>query len=330
MSTERIAVIGSNSFTGVHFINHCLEQGAEVLGINRSPEGSRIFLPHLDNDSKAYRFAQLDLNKDMTQILSEITDFQPEYVVNFAAQGMVGQSWQAPLDWFNTNTLAMVDLHDRLRKLKFLKRFLHSSTPEVYGSCSGLVPETAPFQPSTPYAVSKTACDMSLLTFHKVYDFPVVFTRSANVFGPSQQLFRIIPRSIIYFLTGRKLGLHGGGHSVRSFIHISDVVKGTLDILRRGTNGEVYHLATKRTISIRGLVEMIAEKLSVRFEDCVDVVGDRLGKDSAYLLDTTKVQEELGWEPTCTLEDGIDECIDWVKENLETINALPLEYVHKK
>ena len=330
MSAERIAVIGSNSFTGVHFIKHCLDQGAAVLGINRSPEGNPIFLPHKDKASEHYRFAQLDLNQDMDQILSEITDFHPDYVVNFAAQGMVGQSWQSPLDWFNTNTLAMVDLHDRLRQLKFLKRFLHSSTPEVYGSCSGLVPETAPFQPSTPYAVSKTACDMSLLTFHKVYDFPVVFTRSANVFGPAQLLFRIIPRSIIYFLTGRKLGLHGGGHSVRSFIHISDVARGTLDILRNGRNGEVYHLATDRTISIRGLVELIAQKLDVRFEDCVDIVGDRLGKDSAYLLDTTKVRTELGWAPQCSLEEGIDECIDWVKSNLDIIQTLPLDYIHKK
>lgn len=330
MSRERIAVIGSNSFTGVHFINHCLDSGAEVLGINRSPEGNPIYLPHRNNPSQSYRFAQLDLNHDMESILSEISDFQPKYVVNFAAQGMVGQSWNAPLDWFNTNTLAMVDLHDRLRKLRFLKRFLHSSTPEVYGSCSGLIPESTPFQPSTPYAVSKTACDMSLLAFHKVYDFPVVFTRSANVYGPSQLLFRIIPRSIIYFLTGRKLGLHGGGHSVRSFIHIRDVARGTLDILRNGRNGEVYHLATERSISIRGLVEMIAEKLTVRFEDCVDIVGDRLGKDSAYLLDTKKVENELNWKPECTLEDGIDECIDWVKSNLDVIQTLPLEYIHKK
>ena len=278
MNAERIVVLGSNCFTGVHFIRHCLQQGYEVLGINRSPEAHPIMNPHREVGGQ-YRFEQLDINNDMQTIVQNIHSFQPSYVVNFAAQGMVGQSWQAPVDWFRTNTLSMVELHEALRKTSFLQRYLHCSTPEVYGNCTGLVDETTPFSPSSPYAVSKAAADMSLLSFYRAYDFPVVFTRAANVYGPCQQLYRIIPRSIIYFLTGRTLELHGGGTAVRSFIHIEDVARGTLDVLTKGRIGEAYHLATARNISIRDLVYLIAERIGVDVSTSITVVGDRLGKD---------------------------------------------------
>ena len=158
----------------------------------------------------------------------------------------------------------------------------------------------------------------------------MVFTRAANVYGPCQQLYRIIPRSIIYFLTGRTLQLHGGGHAVRSFIHIDDVVQGTLDVLLRGELGEAYHLATARNISIRGLVEMIAHSVGVDFSQCVAIVADRLGKDDAYLLNTQKIQKELGWRARTTLEEGIAQCVQWVRTHIDIIETLPLEYIHKK
>ena len=100
---------------------------------------------------------------------------------------------------------------------------------KFYGSCSGLVDENHPFSPSTPYATSRAACDMHLLNFFKNYNFPVVFTRAANVYGPGQQLYRIIPRTILFIKLGKKLQLHGGGKSLRSFIHIRDVAEATLD-----------------------------------------------------------------------------------------------------
>ena len=330
MTAERIVVLGSNCFTGVHFIKACLGEGAQVLGVNRSPEPHSILMPHRTMETGHYRFAQLDINKDMAEILRQINDLKPDYVVNFAAQGMVGQSWQAPVDWFRTNTLAMVELHEGLRKNTYMKRYLHCSTPEVYGNCSGLVSEDTAFAPSSPYAVSKAAADMSLLSFFRAYRFPVVFTRAANVYGPCQQLYRIIPRSIIYFLTGRILELHGGGHAVRSFIHIEDVVRGTLAVLRRGRLGAAYHLATDRNISIRDLVRLIAAEVGIAFEDCVKVVADRLGKDDAYLLNTQKAQSELGWTPQISLEEGLKSCVMWVRAHIETIETLPLEYQHKQ
>jgi len=326
---ERITVIGSNSFSGSHFVDHVLGQGAAVQGISRSPEPSDVFLPYRKRQAAAFDFRQLDLNNDLDEIMECIRGFAPSYVVNFAAQSMVAQSWENPEHWFMTNTVSTVKLHDRLRRCEFLKKYVHISTPEVYGTRSGLVKERTDYCPSTPYAVSRAAADMSLMSFRQAYGFPVVFTRAANVYGPGQQLYRIIPRTILCCLTGRKLQLHGGGLSVRSFVHIRDVAGGTMRVAKEGTPGEIYHLATAEHISIRALVETIASKLGVSFEDHVEVSKERLGKDSAYLLDTTKARDSLGWQARIGLNDGVEETIKWVKTNLDELKKESWEYVHK-
>lgn len=327
--SEKIVVIGSNSFSGSHFVDYVFSKGIETIGMSRSEEPHPVFLPYKKRENSNFRFCQFDLNYDLVQITKTISDFQPNYVVNFAAQSMVAESWQRPGDWFQTNVVANVKLHDQLRKCEFLKKYVHVSTPEVYGNCHGLIQENTSYNPSTPYAVSRAAADMSLMSFFKAYNFPVAFTRAANVFGPGQQLYRIIPRTILFFLIGKKLKLHGGGQSVRSFIHIRDVVDGILRVAREAKPGEIFHFSTSRNISIRSLVELIAEKMGVSFEDSVEVVEERLGKDSAYLLDSTKAKRTLGWKDQASLEKGIEETITWVMENLDEIKKQPFNYIHK-
>jgi dTDP-glucose 4,6-dehydratase len=326
--TEKIVVLGSNSFSGSHFVKHCLDQDLCVAGISRSEEPHSVFLPYKKSKNQNFEFYQLDLNKDLPEILEVIKRFRPDYVVNFAAQGMVAESWQNPDHWFRTNTLANVMLHDGLRKFDFIRKYVHISTPEVYGSCSGLVPENTNYNPSTPYAVSRAAADLSLMSFYKAYKFPVVFTRAANVYGPGQQLYRIIPRTVLSILTGQKLPLHGGGHSVRSFIHIEDVARGTLMVARNAAPGEIFHFSTTENISIRKLVEQIVAMLGARFEDCVDIAEERLGKDAFYLLDSSKAKS-LGWRDEVSLAKGLENTIQWAKENIDILSSLPIGYVHK-
>ncbi len=326
---DKLLVIGSNSFSGASFVDYALKEGMDVIGVSRSQEPNPVFLPYKRRHNTSFKFYRLDLNHDLEKILKIINEFRPAYVVNFAAQGMVAESWQYPEHWYQTNVVANVKLHDKLRRCDFLKKYVHISTPEVYGTCEGLVQENTNYNPSTPYAVSRAAADMSLKTFFDAYDFPVVFTRAANVYGPGQQLYRIIPRTILYSLIGRKLQLHGGGHSVRSFIHIRDVADGTLRVAQVGGPGEMYHLSTTRSISIRSLVQMIAEQMNMSFEDNVDVVGERPGKDAAYLLDSAKAWETLGWQDKISLEQGIEETIAWVRDNLEELKKQPFEYIHK-
>lgn len=326
---DTIFVVGSNSFSGATFSDFALQQGAKVIGASRSQEPIDAFLPYKWHDHSNFTFYPLDLNKHLTEITALLNEIKPAYVVNFAAQSMVGESWQNPGDWFMTNAVSTVKFHDVLRKCDFLKRYVHVSTPEVYGSCSGFVGEDFPFNPSTPYAVSRAAADMSLRTFRATYNFPVVTTRAANVYGPGQQLYRIIPRTILFILLGKKLQLHGGGVSTRSFIHMRDVCDATYKIMVNGQDGDTYHISTDNVISIYDLVVRICQKLEVRFDDHVEVVGERLGKDAAYHLDSSKLRSELGWKDNISLEDGLDECIEWAKSNLNVIKNQEFDYVHK-
>jgi dTDP-glucose 4,6-dehydratase len=328
--SERYAVIGSNSFSGAHFVDHVLGHGAEVLGISRSDEPNPAFLAYRWSGlPDRFRFHRGDLNRDLPAIVDRLRAFRPDVVVNFAAQGMVAESWANPTHWFQTNTVAQVALHDELRKMPFLRRYVHVSTPEVYGSCEGLVTEDHVYAPSTPYAASRAACDLSLRTFQRNYGFPVVWTRAANVYGPGQQLYRIIPRTMLSIRLGRRIPLHGGGTSVRSFIHIRDVANGTRLAALHGQVGDCFHLATHETISIRQLVELICRRMGAAFDDVVDIAGERAGKDQAYLLDTTHASTALGWSASTSLSDGLDETLAWIDRNLAALEREPREYIHK-
>ena len=328
--TQRFLVIGSNSFSGAQFVKYLLQQQHEVMGVSRSSEPHKVFLPYrwLPSTDK-FRFAQIDINKQLDELIGLTKEFKPEFVVNFAAQGMVAQSWETPEHWYQTNVVGQVRLHDQLRKLPFLKKYVHVTTPEAYGSTDGWIKESFHFAPSTPYAVSRAACDLHLMSFFKAYDFPVVFTRAANVYGPGQQLYRIIPRAMLYARLGKKLQLHGGGHSIRSFIHMDDVADATYRIATQGKPGETYHISTREMISIRDMVQKICTLTGVAFEDLAQVAEERLGKDQAYLLDSDKIRSTLGWQDHIGLDQGLQETLSWVDANLDTLKTLPQDYIHK-
>ena len=327
-----VYVLGSNSFSGAHFVRHALQQGFAVTGVSRSPEANPVFLPYLDDAGKhpeGFSFLQADLNHDLDALRARMDEDRPDYVVNFAAQGMVAESWLHPEQWLRTNALSPLLLYEYLRKCSWLKKFVQISTPEVYGSTEGLIKESTVYNPSTPYAVSKATADMNLMCFFRAYNFPVVFTRAANVYGAGQQLYRIIPRVALRFLTGETVELHGGGTSVRSFIHISDVCNATWQIMRDAAPGEIFHIASSDVVSIRELVMKIAEIMRVNPERQVVSVGERLGKDSAYLLDTSKLRQTFAWEPAYNLHDGIVDVLTWVRKNLPVLTQLPQNYQHK-
>ncbi len=338
-NSKRFLVIGSNSFSGSNFVKFLLDNCYQVYGISRSKEPHKIFLPYFWEDNESFKlkdkcnnfhFRSFDLNKDLASIMNFIDEAEPEYIVNFAAQGMVAESWLNPTHWYKTNVISQVALHDELRKRKFLKKYVHVTTPEVYGSTDrGWLKESFNFSPSTPYAVSRAACDMHLMSFFKAYDFPVVFTRAANVYGPGQQLYRIVPRTFLSALTGEKINLHGGGISERSFIHIEDVVNATLKIALDAEPGTSWHLSTEQAISIRNLVEKICDITGSEFNSIVNIGEERLGKDLNYLLDSKKVRNEFNWKEKFSLEAGLASTLNWVKSNLLLLKDLPWEYIHK-
>lgn len=328
---KKVVVIGSNSFSGSDFIDLLLEKNEyEVLGMSRSKEKPALFLPYKKQSLKNFQFYQMNLNGDLSEFSKIIDEFKPEYIVNFAAQSEVAPSWKNPDHWFQTNAVGITKLANILKDKKYLKKYVHISSPEVYGSCEGNLFESAPLNPTTPYAASKAAGDLSLFTYYKNFDFPLVMVRATNVYGPHQQLFKIIPRTVIYLKTGRKIQLHGGGEAVKSYIHIRDVSKGELAAMENGKPGQIYHFSPNTGVSVRAVVETICEKLNIPFDQAVEIVDERLGQDKAYTIDSSKAKKEFNWQPIINLEQGIREVIDWVDSNIEEITNCELEYVHQQ
>lgn len=331
---EKILVIGSNSFSGGHCVNYFLENtDAEVIGISRSEEYDSIFLPYLYKKEKKpekFTFYKLDINKNLKEISDLLDDKKPNVVINFSAQGNVQFSWTNPEDWFRTNCLGIVNLTNMLKDKKYIEKYVHISTPEVYGTTTPNFKENLNhFNPSSPYAASKAAGDLFLITLMKNFNFPVVFTRYANAYGIHQQLYRIIPRSIIYLKMGKKIPLHNGGKQIRSFIHIKDVSSAIHKVVLNGKNGEVYHFSTKLD-SISNLVRKICEQTGNEFEKSVEVIEARKEQDLVYDLNCDKAKKDLGWEQKISLDEGISKMVDWINDCWDEIKKQPLEYVHKK
>jgi len=170
---------------------------------------------------------------------------------------------------------------------------------------------------------------MHLHAYFEAYQLPVVMTRAANVYGAGQQLYRIIPKTILSILSGQKLPLHGGGYSERSFIHINDVSSATWQIAKQSKAGEIFHIATESTVSIRELVQLLCVRLGVEFADTVNETEDRVGKDAAYLLSSQKLRQEFAWQDQISLDDGLSQVIHWIKDNLAQLQELTWVYQHK-
>ena len=326
---KKILVIGSNSFSGSDFIDLVLENNNyDVLAVSRSKE--KEFISYRNKDLKNYKFFQIDLNHDVEKLEEICDEYKPEYIINFAAQSEVAPSWQNPHHWFQTNSVAITKLANMLKDKKYLKKYLHVSSPEVYGTCDGFIKEDHPVNPSTPYAASKAAGDLSLFTYFKNFNFPLVMVRATNVYGAYQQLFKIIPRTIINIKLNKKIELHGGGKAVKSYIHIRDVSKGELAILENGKAGEIYHLSPDRGYAVNEIVKYICDFMKVNYDDIVVNVEERLGQDKAYTIDSSKARNELGWTTKVSIEEGLKQTIDWVESNFELISSLSLNYQHKE
>lgn len=305
---NKFMVLGASSFSGTAFIRYLLSRGDKVRGLSRP---------------------DYDVNTRVTHIMAEVRKFEPDYVVNFAALNMVAESWDYWSDYYHTNLQGLGRLHRALAEWGGLARYVQVSTPEVYGATLESLREDAPFRPSTPYAVSRAACDMDLLCLHRQMRFPVCFTRTVNVYGPGQQTYRIIPKTVLSIARGGRLTLHGGGVSERDFIHIDDFARAAYMVATKGASGETYHIATGKMVSIRRLVEMVCALMGVKFDEHVDVGEERPGKDPAYWLSDAKIRSRLGWHPTVELQEGLAETVNYFATHAERLREKPLEYEHR-
>lgn len=330
---EKIVIIGSNSFSGSHLVDYFLKNtDKKIIGISRSAEYSSLFLPYLYNKKRSsrFKFFQLNINTQLAEIIKLLDKERPKIIVNFAAQGNVQHSWDNPIHWLTTNVIGISNLAFNLKDKSYLKRYIQISTPEIYGLCRSYREDSNCYNPSTPYAVSKVAGDLFLMAMFKKFNFPVSFIRSVNVYGIHQQLYRIIPKTIIFLKKGIPIPLHSGGKAQRSFIHITDVCHGIHKVILNGKAGEAYHFSGGNTMEIGDLVKLICNQMNCDFLMSTEVTGDRADQDPMIDLDCSRAKEELLWQPQIELQNGIDEVIQWIDGNWEEIIKYPFEYIHQE
>ncbi len=324
-------VMGSNSFSGSNLIDFLLSKKHKVVGISRSTEIKNDFLPYKKNPNlNLLTIIKININKDINNLKKIVLKHKPSIIINFIAQGMVAESWHNPEDWYKTNIVSQTLVYKELAKFKFIKKFVHVTTPEVYGSTSQKIKESYNFNPSTPYAISRATMDTHLYKFFQNFKLPVIFTRTANVYGPGQQLYRIIPKAFMCSKKRIKLDLHGSGKSVRSFIHILDASKATYLICEKGKVGETYHISTKEFISIKRLIKKIAKLEKISFNKLCRMDMERIGKDFSYKLNSSKLIKELNWKASINIDQGLILTKAWIDDSYNRLKKLSLKYHHKR
>jgi len=328
---KKFLVLGSNSFSGSNLINFLLEKNCKVVGISRSSEYKKVYLPYKNSlNIKNFKFYKININTNLKKLNLIVKKFKPQYIINYIAQGMVSESWINPEDWYNTNVVSQVKLYKELSKFKFIKKFVHVTTPEVYGSVSGKIKENFNFNPSTPYAISRATTDLHLNKYFKNFKLPVIFTRTSNVYGPHQQLYRIVPKTLLCLRLNKKIDLHGGGASKRSFIFIEDASAATYLVSIKGKIGNTYHISTDQIISIKNLVKKVSKITKTNFNNLTNMTKDRIGKDNLYNLNSTKIKKELKWKSKINIDEGLRKTLQWIDNNFSNLSKEKANYIHKK
>jgi dTDP-glucose 4,6-dehydratase len=235
-------------------------------------------------------------------------------VINFAAESHVDRSIESSEEFIYTNILGTQVILEALRKQPDIK-FIQVSTDEVYGSIdNGSWDESYPLKPNSPYAASKAAADLIVLSYQKTYALDLMISRCCNNYGPNQFPEKIIPLFITNLIQNKKIPVYGDGQNVREWIHVEDHCRGLELIFEKGRSGEVYNLGNETELKNIDLANKILNFFASGPE-VINFVADRLGHDRRYSLNFKKATKELGYMPGITFESGLIETINWYKEN---------------
>jgi dTDP-glucose 4,6-dehydratase len=326
--SKTYAILGGGGSFGIHAALYLLDHANpnKVIGIGRNPLRPEPFSLGIDRrDGYAYHARHVTHELDL---LLELLDREkPEIIVNFAAQGEGAVSWKHSWRFFETNSMALSRLAEELMKRDWLERFIHIGTSEMYGSVSHPATEDEPIKPSSPYAASKVAFDMYLISVHRFLKFPMNILRPSNAYCPGQLLHRVIPKTVWCGLTGNKLPLHGGGRAEKSYIHARDLGRAIHMVAERAPLGTIYNVGPQSPTSIREVVERTAGALGMTFEDVATITDDRLGQDSRYWLDSSAIRRDVGWEPRIGWDEGLAEMVSWGRRYRDQIKNWPTDYV---
>jgi dTDP-glucose 4,6-dehydratase len=318
----RILVTGGAGFIGSNFVHYLLREHPEYE------------IAVLDKLTYAGRKENLqDIWDKITFFLGDITNKRDvekairecEWVVNFAAETHVDRSVTESGTFIQTNIFGVQVLLEAARRSS-ISRFEQISTDEVYGhSLCGSFSEEDRLRPRNPYSASKAGAELLCQAYRETYDLPIVITRSSNNYGPLQHPEKLIPKTIVYALSNRKIPVYGNGKNVRDWLHVQDNCEAISTTLHKGKVGETYNIAAKQELENIQVVKKILE-LTKKPESLIQFVGDRRGHDLRYSMTIDKIRG-LGWKPKIEFEEGIRETLEWYAKNANWWNPLLAERV---
>lgn len=325
---KRYAVLGGGGSFGIHTSKYLLDHADtdRVIAVGRNPARPEPFTLNVGKGDKRYSYHAYHVTHELDLLLELLDREKPQVIINYAAQGEGAVSWKHSWRFFETNSMALARLAEELMKRPYLERFIQIGTSEMYGSVEHATKEDEPIKPTSPYAASKVAFDMYLISVHKFLKFPMNIIRPSNAYCPGQLLHRVVPKAVICGLTGRKLPLQGGGRAEKSYIHARDLARAIHLVAEKAPLGTIYNAGPPNPISIRALVEKVAVALQMKFEDICEITGDRLGQDSRYWLDSSTIKRAVSWEPQISLEEGLAEMVAWGRKYLDQLKDWPMDY----
>ncbi|BAY25569.1 dTDP-glucose 4,6-dehydratase [Calothrix sp. NIES-2100] len=330
---QTILVTGGAGFIGANFILQARKaQWANVINLDKLTYASNLqTLAELETDPN-YHFIQGDIgNFELVNYLLE--KYQPDAILNFAAESHVDRSILSPHDFIQTNVVATFQLLEASRiywqKLSSLKqqqfRFLHVSTDEVYGSLQPQDPafrEDTPYAPNSPYAASKAASDHFVRAYYHTYGLPTLTTNCSNNYGPRQFPEKLIPLTILNALDHQPLPIYGDGQNIRDWLYVIDHCEAIYLVLQQGKVGETYNIGglneqANLTVveKICAILDDLAPQSNFHYSSLITFVKDRPGHDRRYAIDCSKITRDLGWRPQENFDSGLLKTVQWYLNN---------------
>lgn len=325
-------VTGGTGFIGSCYVLQARKRGVRVVNLDKlTYAGNPANLEALRDDPE-YALVQGDIgNAELVAWL--LQTFQPDAVVNFAAESHVDRSIADPEAFVRTNVLGTATLlrvvKDWWKTLPAVRaaafRFLHVSTDEVYGALQPGDPafsETTPYSPNSPYSASKAASDHMVRAFHETYGLPVLLTNCSNNYGPRQFPEKLIPLVILNALERRPLPVYGKGANIRDWLHVEDHCTAIARVLEAGRVGQGYNIGGHAeranldvVLALCGILDEMAPSAEGPYADLVTFVADRPGHDFRYAINSGKIEAELGWKPRHDFASGLRQTVRWYLEN---------------
>jgi len=313
LKSLNILVTGGCGFIGSIFCNHISQFVNKLVIIDKIAYVSNVknIKDIIDEDNVFF------IQDDMLShnFINTFKKYDINYVIHFAAQTHVDNSYKYFKDFIDDNIIATQLLLDAISKYEKKIILFHFSTDEIYGPSidNEKFDEESKFNPTNPYSASKACSEMIINTYKFSYKLPIIISRCNNVYGKHQFVEKVIPCFILNAINNRELPIQGDGNKIRDFIHINDVVLAIVTIIKKGTIGEIYNIGNDNPIKIVDLANLIIDKVG---SGTISFVKDRPFNDNRYYVNTDKL-ESLGWNTTMDFDKGIDEVIEWIKDNPE-------------